>query len=117
LWLLIILETIVVIYDVRLILALGRLADAFGVSLFANWRTIFLVLVTVAYAVDIVAPVALLQWRKWGFWYVCGLTGFAFIADLVIGDPFKAVMSLVALGILYGMLQIGGQKRVWPQLT
>ena len=41
LWLLIILETIVVIYDVRLILALGRLADAFGVSLFANWRTIW----------------------------------------------------------------------------
>lgn len=66
---------------------------------------------------NLVCAVALLRWKKWGFWGFC-LTSFAaFAINLSIGTGIgPSLMGLLGLVLLYGVLQIGGEKRGWPQL-
>ena len=66
---------------------------------------------------NLVCAVALLKWRKWGFW---GFLGSGIVASLVnmsmgIGIGMS-VVGMVGIALLYGVLQIGGENRGWPQL-
>lgn len=67
--------------------------------------------------VSIVFIVALLQWKKWGFYGYVGL-GIVMIA-VSLAAGLNAVLSLsglVGLAILYTLLQIGGERKAWTQL-
>jgi hypothetical protein len=71
----------------------------------------------VASLVNLACSIALLQWKKWGFFGFIGTTAVALIINLIIGvSPVQAMLGLLGVGILYGVLQIGGEKKGWTQL-
>ena len=66
---------------------------------------------------NLVCAIALFKWRKWGFW--------GFLASSVIGVVINSKMGFgytetisgfTGVFILYGILQIGKDKKGWPQL-
>ena len=68
--------------------------------------------------VNIVLIFALFQWRKWGFWGSLITSIVAFVVNLLIGVSFvQALYGLSGIVILFGVLQIGGKNKGWPQLN
>ena len=66
---------------------------------------------------NIVCLVALYQWKKWGFYGAVASGLLWFVVTLAIGFPIvPAVIGLVGFAVLYGVLQIGGDKKGWTQL-
>lgn len=61
---------------------------------------------------------ALVHWKKWGFWGYC-LCSIAMIPlSVYLGTALpKALLSLVAIFILFSLYQIGGKKKAWNKLT
>jgi hypothetical protein len=116
LWFLIVANTFITVWYIYWLVQWGRLADAWGVSLFDNWQAVFILLMVFAYAVDIVVPIALMKWKRWGFWYFSVLVGIAFVFNLVNGNVLGGLLNLVGWGILFGLLQLGGEYRAWRQL-
>ena len=65
----------------------------------------------------VVCAIALLRWKKWGFFLWVGLAIIAFFVNLVVGlGLFQSVFGLLGIAILYGVLQIGKENKGWPQL-
>ncbi len=66
---------------------------------------------------NLVFAVALFNWKKWGFFGFLGTSLAAFGLNIyaTIGIA-QAVFGLVGIAVLYGVLQIGGQKSGWSQL-
>ena len=68
-------------------------------------------------ATGLVCYLALFYWQKWGFWgllvaYTAGL-----VIDLSSGYSIgEALRNMLAMAILYGVLQIGGENSGWSQL-
>jgi hypothetical protein len=61
---------------------------------------------------NIVFAVALLAWKKWGFYGFCASAAIIFVINLVIGiNPIMAFVGLIGPAILYGVLQIGGDRK------
>jgi hypothetical protein len=62
--------------------------------------------------------VALFMWKKWGFLglIITSLITFGLNLYAGIGIP-QALVGLVGIAILYGVLQIGGMRKGWPQLA
>jgi len=66
---------------------------------------------------NLVCAVALLKWRKWGFWGVVGSSAAALLVNMSMGIGIgMSVAGMVGIALLYGVLQIGGENRGWPQL-
>lgn len=66
---------------------------------------------------NIVCLIALFRWKKWGFYGAAALAVLAFIVNLVVGlKIMQAFMGLIGIAMLYGVLQIGGEKKGWTQL-
>jgi len=66
---------------------------------------------------NVVCAVALLRWKKWGFWGFAVSSVIIFFVNLFIGlDIWPALVGLLGLPILYGVLQIGKEDKGWPQL-
>jgi hypothetical protein len=66
---------------------------------------------------NVVCAVALLQWRKWGFFGFVVSALAAFGINLAIGlNIVQACFGLVGVGVLYAVLQIGNANKGWPQL-
>jgi hypothetical protein len=72
---------------------------------------------TLGAVLNIAFAIALFNWKKWGFFgfLVTGVATFALNIYVGIGIP-RAVLGLMGIAILYGVLQIGGQKSGWSQL-
>ncbi len=68
--------------------------------------------------VNFVCAIALFKWKKWGFFGFVGTSVLAAVINLAIGPGVvPALMSLVGIGILYGVLHIGKEEsKGWPQL-
>jgi hypothetical protein len=67
--------------------------------------------------VNLVCAIALFKWKKWGFFGNVGTTIVTFAINVAIGISIvQAVLGLIGLAILYGVLQIGKEKKAWPQL-
>ncbi len=67
--------------------------------------------------VNLICAVALFQWKKWGFFGFVGTSAIAFVLNLAAGlSVIQALLGLVGLAILYGVLQIGKEKKAWPKL-
>jgi len=66
---------------------------------------------------NIVCIIALFQWKKWGFYGAVASYIVAFFVNLVVGlNIVQALLGLVGIALLYGVLQIGGDKKGWAQL-
>ena len=64
-----------------------------------------------------VSVAVLLRWKRWGFYALVATAVAILMVNLKIG--FSVVQVLLGLGgvaILYGLLQIGGEKKAWTQL-
>ena len=67
--------------------------------------------------INVVCAVALLQWKKWGFFGFMGTSAIAFVINLIIGlNIVQDVLGLAGVAILYGVLQIGKERKGWTQL-
>ena len=66
---------------------------------------------------NVVCAITVLQWKRWGFYTLVATAVAILMVNLKIG--FSAVQVLLGLGsvaILYGLLQVGGEKKGWAQL-
>jgi hypothetical protein len=74
-------------------------------------------LIALGALLNVAFAIALFNWKKWGFFgfLVIGIITFAQNLYVGIGIP-RAVFGLLGAAILYGVLQIGGQKSGWSQL-
>ena len=64
--------------------------------------------------------IAIMRWQQWGFCGLCVITVIiAMLAQAAIG-PTVAVGTLlggaIALGVLFGLLYVGGQRSIWSQM-
>ena len=68
----------------------------------------------------IVCAIALFMWKKWGFWGLIGIEVINIASSVSDGNAFFIVSSvfsaIIAIGLLYGTLQIGGANKGWTQL-
>jgi hypothetical protein len=66
---------------------------------------------------NLACAIALLRWRKWGFWGLIVSAAVTLGVNLAIGLGFlSAVGGLLGVLILYGVLHIGKDNKGWPQL-
>jgi len=67
--------------------------------------------------VNLACAIALLKWKKWGFYGLVGTSAAAVAINLVIGmGIIQSVLGLAGIAILYGVLQIGKENKGWTQL-
>ena len=66
---------------------------------------------------NIICLIAIFKWKKWGFYAALVFGLFTFFVNMVMGvGVVRAVLGLAGIAILYGVLQIGGEKKGWRQL-
>lgn len=67
--------------------------------------------------INVISAVALLRWKRWGFWvFVASALG-VFAVNLALGlGPLSGIGGVVGVLVLYGVLQIGKEKKGWSQL-
>jgi hypothetical protein len=68
----------------------------------------------------IVCAVAIFMWKKWGFWGLVAVEVINVASGVATGDGFSIVSSIlgavIAVGLLYGTLQIGKEDKGWTKL-
>jgi hypothetical protein len=68
--------------------------------------------------VNVACAFALFGWKKWGFFGFCGTALLAVGINLAAGiSPIVAVAGLVGVALVYGVLQMGGERKAWPKLN
>jgi hypothetical protein len=85
----------------------------------ANTRPVWeIVLFTVFNFFVIICAVAIFMWKKWGVWGLCAVQVLSFIISIVQRQLIIiSVINLVfSLGLLFLVLNIGGENKGWPQL-
>ena len=66
---------------------------------------------------NVLCAVALFRWKKWGFWGFVATTVLAFAINLYHGlTPTASSTGLLGIAILYGVLNVGKDRRGWDQL-
>ena len=66
---------------------------------------------------NIICAIALLRWKKWGFYGILGTSVVACIINFSIGiNIFSALAGFSGVAILYGVLNIGGENKAWGRL-
>ena len=67
--------------------------------------------------INLISTVAILKWKKWGFWLFTLTASIPLNLNLYFGlSIVYSVVELIGVAILYGVLQIGGDKKAWTQL-
>jgi hypothetical protein len=68
-------------------------------------------------AVNLIFIFALYKWQKWGFTGLFIIATAMFILGFTNGVEFwKASSGLAGVVVLYGVLNVGGDKKAWPHL-
>ncbi len=66
---------------------------------------------------NVVFAIGLFKWKMWGFYGFLVTSLITFCLNLYAGvSPVQAVLGLIGIAVLYGVLQIGGDKKGWSQL-
>ena len=65
---------------------------------------------------NIVFAVALLGWKKWGFYGFGVMSILIFVVNIAAGLGAQSVPGLIGIVVLYAVLQIGGERNTWKQL-
>lgn len=67
--------------------------------------------------INLVCAIALLKWKKWGFFGFVASSLIAFAVNLMVGVPiYQALLGIVGFVVLFGLLQIGKENKGWTQL-
>ncbi len=82
--------------------------------LFPTWVFGFMALVAL---LNVVSAVAILRWKKWGFWLFASTSFITFGINYSLGLSFAtSIVGLLGIAILYGVLHMGRDKKGWTQL-
>jgi len=66
---------------------------------------------------NLACTIALLRWKKWGFWGLVASTAVTLGVNLTIGLGLSSAMiGVLGVIFLYGVLHIGKENKGWPQL-
>ena len=66
---------------------------------------------------NLACAIALLRWKKWGFWGLVASAAVTLGVNLTIGLGLSsAVVGVLGVLFLYGVLHIGKDNKGWPQL-
>lgn len=66
---------------------------------------------------NVVCSLALWNWKKWGFYGFIASSVAAFIINVSSGQNIvSSLLGLIGIAILYGILNIGGEKQAWSRL-
>ncbi len=66
---------------------------------------------------NVICAIALLRWKKWGFYGILATSVVTFIINLSIGiNLVSSLMGLIGVAILYGVLNMGGENKAWGRL-
>jgi hypothetical protein len=66
---------------------------------------------------NVVFAFAIFKWKKWGFYGFAVMAILTFCLNLYAGVGIgQALIGLIGIAVLYGVLQIGGEKKGWTQL-
>ena len=72
---------------------------------------------TLLLAANVVFAIALFRWRRWGFLGLVATSLFAFVINLSVGlNLGQTLVGLLGPVVLFGVLQIGGERKGWTQL-
>jgi hypothetical protein len=78
------------------------------------WSRLALAVIGMA---NLVFSIALLRWKKWGFFGIVGTSILTLFVNLRNGvNPGFAVFGLTGVVMLYTLLQIGKDRKGWTQL-
>lgn len=81
------------------------------VPLWVSW------VLAVAGIVNVVCAIALFRWKKWGFFGFIGTSIIVAVVNLSVGLNILAVLlGLSGILVLFGVLQIGKERKGWTQL-
>ena len=81
---------------------------------FPNW---YFPVMGVLCLLNLISAFAILRWKKWGFWLFTLTASIPLWLNLNFGTSINySVLELIGVAILYGVLQIGGDKKGWSQL-
>jgi len=59
----------------------------------------------------------LLNWNKWVFYGILGVSVAAFLINLSIGlNLASSLIGFIGIGILYWVLNMGGENKAWTRL-
>jgi len=99
------------------LLARGMLNEAAataGTPVIPSWAGIVLSLGAV---LNFICAIALFKWKKWGFFGFVASALLALGVNMAIGLGIgQSLFGLVGVAVLYGVLQIGGDRKGWTQL-
>jgi hypothetical protein len=67
---------------------------------------------------DIVCAIAIFMWKKWGVYGLCGVTFAGLVISIIQGELLiiSLINLIISLGLLFWVLNIGGENKSWPQL-
>jgi hypothetical protein len=66
---------------------------------------------------NLACAIALLRWKKWGFWGLVASAAITLGVNLTIGLGLSsAIVGFLGVILLYGVLHIGKENKGWPQL-
>lgn len=66
---------------------------------------------------NLACAIALLRWKKWGFWGLVGSAVVTLGVNLAIGLGLSsAIVGVLGVILLYGVLHLGKDNKGWPQL-
>ena len=67
--------------------------------------------------IKLLSLIAIINWKKWGFWFFTLSTFVNLGINLYTGLYIEnGITGLIGVAILYGVLHIGGNKKGWTQL-
>ena len=67
--------------------------------------------------IKLVSAYAILSWKKWGFWLFTLICFVNLGVNLITGFHIpNGILGIIIAAILFGVLQIGGDKKGWNQL-
>lgn len=115
LWLVIVVNALVGIVSIPLLLVVAGLGASAGVETGSAMAVAGLGLLAVFF--NVACGVAILRWKKWGFYGLVITSALGVVLNLAVGEnPLRALLGLVGVGILFGLLQLGGAHRGWDRL-
>lgn len=82
-----------------------------------NVSTTLVMVLGVLSLANVACAIGLFQWKKWGFWGFCATSVISLLINLQIGLGIaQSVGGLLAILILYWVLNMGDDNKGWPQL-
>lgn len=80
----------------------------------SEWMFLLLAFVGVF---NVVCAIALLQWKKWGFYGFCVNAVISSFINISLGLGWVSlIFAPIPVGVLFGILNMGKEKKAWPKL-